>query len=471
MSRREFTKTYPLFIELIEAGITICTTADDRVYNAANANDLEIVLLTMVKMMTGNQESAKKAKRLIDLWDERRKIGFKSAVCPAWIRLTKDGIYDGIPERVPTVRRIFDLAETGLGAVSIAKILNADPTTPPFAHKHGKKGQKWHATTIHNILTGRAVLGEYQAHKIADGVRVPVGEVDPNRYPQIISEGQWQRVQDRCKTNPQGKRDDEMSNLFQGIIFCGQCGGPMRVKTSFLSKKRTSGRNHRYFVCSNAMLKNGCEARTYFPLEGVENAILDNTDEYRLHEIFADPRLAEELKGVENGIAAHNAEISDLERRKANLTARIANLEPDDPLSLEWEATIRGYLADIKVTRDTVKALEQRCLSLSSRIDQRTDAEGNVKALRAQMMAASGGDLLVLRAKLSDALKTFITHVRFFPRDNGFTVNLEGIMRSHQFGLVNGKGRSAGRKVEYYGAINFGNDEMHQILGLPRKLC
>jgi DNA invertase Pin-like site-specific DNA recombinase len=470
LSRQVFSKVYRLFTEFTDAGITICTTNDMRVYNSANANDLDIVMITMIKVVLGNQENNKKADRLREEWDQRREKGRRTALCPGWIRLNTDGNYEEFPGRWATVRKIFDLAESGLGSTTICKMLNVDPTTPPFAHKHGKRGQKWHTTTINNILTGRAVLGEYQPHKMRDGLPVPYGKPIKNWYPPVISEGQWLRVQDRRKSSARGKRDDSMSNLFLGIIHCIHCDGPMRVKTAFLSKKRTSGRDHRYFVCSNAMLNNGCEGRTYFPLNLVENAILDHTHEYRLHEVFSDPKLAEELRSVEDSIAVKNAEISELEQDTENLKNRLSKYEANDPVGDSLEQTIRTYLTAIEASRKAVETLEQRRLILSNRIDQRTDADGNVRVLRAQVASAEGAELLRLRAKLSQALKAFITGIYFDSIRRGFTVNLAAHgMRSHVFDLVKLKGRSAGQKVEYYSHINFANDEMRLILGLPPK--
>lgn len=459
-------EAYPSFLKLVkDRGIIVGITKDGGIYTRENIDELSVILPYILKSFLGHSESRKKSERLTDLWKERREKGFKSAVCPAWLMLV-NGRYEERPERVRTIRRIFDLAESGLGSPTICKILNTDPEHPPFLHKNGKRGKLWHYTTIDNVLTRRHVLGEFQPHRIVDGEPVPVGNVRVCWYPAVISENQWQKVQALRKTKPKGKRDSKLSNLFQGIMRCAHCDGPMRVKTSKLSSKRTSGSDHSYFICRNAALKNECKGNTYFPIDLVESAILDHTPEYRLSQLFSDPKLAVELRGVEDQIAANNAKVSEVERDTENLKKRLAKYDPNDPVGDSLEETIRTNLIDIETLRKAVNGLEQRRLTLSSRIDQRTDAEGNVRALRADMAKAEGAELLALRAKLSSAVKTFITGITFNSVDPAFVVGLDGngFKRNHYFRMVREKGRNAGRKIEYYYHSDFDNEEWRKII-------
>jgi DNA invertase Pin-like site-specific DNA recombinase len=461
LDRRQLTHAFPSFLDLVEKnGIVVGTTQDGRIYTKHNINQLDVALTLVIKQILANAESNKKADRLREKWDQRRENGFKSAVCPAWIMLNEEGEYELREERVPTIRKIFELAETGLGSTSIVRILNSDPSTPPFEHKHGNRGKMWHVTTVSKILNGRHVLGEFQYYKTVNDVPEPVGEPRKGWYPAVISEHQWLKVQALRKTKPRGRRSNKVSNLFPEIMHCRSCGGPMKVKPCKQSKNRTSGRDYSYFVCRNALAGNGCKGKMYFPLELVENAILDHTHEYRLHALFADPKAADELKGVEAAIGNHEIKIAELERLKSNLNGRIAKLNSDDPLGHEWSETVRTYMADIRQSQDVIKALEQRRLILTSRIDQRTDAEANVKALRAEMATIEGDDLLVLRTRLSYAVKDFITAISFDPVRGFIKVRINGIVairvafaRDHLFQVRNGKGRNAGRKVEYLGKI------------------
>nr|WP_281369203.1 recombinase zinc beta ribbon domain-containing protein [Microvirga mediterraneensis] len=371
-----------------------------------------------------------------------------------------DGEYHRNERRVPIVQMIFDLAESGIGAHGIAKILNGNPATPPFEHMNGKPGKKWHPTTIANILTGRHVLGWYQPCRVVDGRQEPVG--DPvQRYPAIISEAQWHRVQARRKTNPRGNRGETMSNLFTGLLRCGRCGGVMKVKTSYATKKRP-GKDHRYFVCTSAMMNSGCEANTHYPIEQVEKAILDHTPEYRLHELFSDPGTAQQLKALDDQITDLKRKFEDTERRKANAIDRAESLPQGDPLIIEYETRARTYSADLRASHEALKALEIQKVALATRIDERADSEGKARELRAKIAEAEGKELLKLRASLSQALRTFIDELWF--RGEMFTVVLHGAGKVHHFQVVNGKGRAAGRTVEYAGATYWNNDEMRRVV-------
>ena len=74
---------------------------------------------------------------------------------PGWLALNEDRTaFVYLPDRAEIVREIFDLSIGGLGGYSIAKLLNSR-NVPSF----GTSG-KWDQSTIHNMLTSRAPIGE-----------------------------------------------------------------------------------------------------------------------------------------------------------------------------------------------------------------------------------------------------------------------------------------------------------------------
>jgi len=87
------------------------------------------------------------------------------------------------------VRRIFELAGLGLGAKRIVRTLEKEGRKP-FAV--GKYGQEWTPEFVGKTLGNRAVLGEYQPHRLVNGKRVPLGEPILDFYPAVVSQTEFE---------------------------------------------------------------------------------------------------------------------------------------------------------------------------------------------------------------------------------------------------------------------------------------
>ena len=106
----------------------------------------------------------------------------------------KGKVLDGPKER-PTlepdedaalvVKRIFDLAETRMGMLKIARALNDDGIASP-------RGKLWNKTTVHGILNNEAYTGTLvwgnNAKDNADPVRVE------KAFPATVTKAQFDRV-------------------------------------------------------------------------------------------------------------------------------------------------------------------------------------------------------------------------------------------------------------------------------------
>ncbi|MCE3519850.1 recombinase family protein, partial [Escherichia coli] len=89
-----------------------------------------------------------------------------TSICPAWLKLSEDrSDFEIISDRDKIVKRIFEESVAGIGAFSITKRLNGDEVAP-FGKSRG-----WIQSYVTKILKNRAVLGEYQPHKIVSGKR------------------------------------------------------------------------------------------------------------------------------------------------------------------------------------------------------------------------------------------------------------------------------------------------------------
>lgn len=143
------------------------------------------------------------------------------------------------PVTAPIIRRIFDLLLTS-SAQEIATMLDAEQIPPP-------RGQHWVNTSILHMArnpayAGRAAFG--QSDQTNGGNR----RTDPSEWiyadvPPLVSQSQWDRVQDAIHERNLGGhvRLSDDPYILRGLLTCGHCG-------KHLACVPNNGR--RYYVCT-----------------------------------------------------------------------------------------------------------------------------------------------------------------------------------------------------------------------------
>jgi DNA-binding CsgD family transcriptional regulator len=153
---------------------------------------------------------------------------FKKA--PGWLGLSEDRTsFVYIPERAQIVRQIFDLSIAGMGGYTIAKLLNSK-NVPAFG-----TSKRWDQSTIHNMLSSRATIGEYQRKQTIEGKEYPAGDPVPGYYPPVIDENLFQAAQEARQRNlatGRGRKGRLVTNLFAGLPTCSYCGSPVKFHSN-----------------------------------------------------------------------------------------------------------------------------------------------------------------------------------------------------------------------------------------------
>ncbi|WP_191969649.1 recombinase family protein [Neorhizobium galegae] len=174
-----------LFLQILQAGVNIVTLTDEHVYRAGSS-DFADIIVSVVIMSRAYEESKTKSIRVGAAWEnKRRNISDKklTRMCPKWLELNDDRkSFRLIPDRVEIVRSVYADASAGKGSFQIARALN-QASVAPFGD-----GDGWHESFISKLLTNRAVLGEFQPHRLVAGKRLPEGEPIKDYYPRIISD-------------------------------------------------------------------------------------------------------------------------------------------------------------------------------------------------------------------------------------------------------------------------------------------
>jgi DNA invertase Pin-like site-specific DNA recombinase len=192
LSRQGIRKTTRLLEDIIEHGVDV--VVKDQVYDASALDDPMAMIMLVIRATEAKVASDDKSRRVKAAWTQKRERATAKPLTkngPAWLRLM-DGAWDVIADRAETVRRIFDLALAGHGALAICKRLN-DNKVPTLdagrlrgpMPKSGVRAGDWRQSTVKHLLSYRAVIGEYVSGDRATTV--------PGYWPAIIDAGDVSR--------------------------------------------------------------------------------------------------------------------------------------------------------------------------------------------------------------------------------------------------------------------------------------
>lgn len=253
LSRAEVLEAQALFLQIINAGITIVTLLDERSYSkvSLNLNPIDL-LISLIIMMRANEESATKSKRLRAAVAANRddpSSRYHGAQCPAWLKpnASKTG-YEIIPERAAVIHRIFSEAMAGRGLQSITRDLNADGT--PMFGRGNQRGKLWQRALIRHILYTPTVVGEYLPHRgemVNGQLRFMPTDTKLDYYPAVVQRSEWDFLQQRrlawsnhykCRARSTAL----VANVISRLAKCPRCGRPMVMV-------RDDHPNRRYLVC------------------------------------------------------------------------------------------------------------------------------------------------------------------------------------------------------------------------------
>lgn len=414
LSREDVLIAQNQFIELLLAGVTIATLMDGQVYHK-DRDDMQLIM-SLAYMMRANDESETKSKRAKAKIIKRKtqalegkKIYNVSLV--HWIdqtRMTGDNYQYSLNEHAKTVQRIYELADSGVGTHSIARILNQS-NTAVFRPKTNTKNQ-WRDATVAAILRDEICIGTYKVWQEVDGERVLMGEPIRNYYPAAISEELFWRVQRKRPEHPsKGNVGTRFANLFPRITHCAHCGSRLKMQTS------NSQRNPRnYFTCSNRVLTGGRDCNTTpknFRYDELEAGILEYVTDFHMLASEAIERRTYDAAIVKRNLKAAQKSVSEYDRRIANLRE---DYEIED--SAEERAHMRKRIAQLREKREQQIALiGELNAQISMAVEQKQQlatATERVALERLTWTTGTDEEVLQSRSRVAKELAKIISSVQ-----------------------------------------------------------
>ncbi|WP_424628834.1 recombinase family protein [Bradyrhizobium sp. SYSU BS000235] len=408
ISRQQPSIALTTFMNIINAGITVVTLADNREYTAATVR-LEDIMYSLVVMSRAHDESQMKSIRTKGAWKARRLNADSQKITrqvPFWLETSPDKkSFKLIEERVAIVRRVFSDAIAGIGAYTIARRLNEEGI-PSFGRS---KEKKWQISSIHKMIQGRAVLGEYQPRIMENNKRVPAGPVITDYFPAIIDEetffaAQKSRLQRR--TNSGGRKGVELTNLFSKLATCAYCHANM----SFENKGGTKG--GRYLVCSTALRGKGC-CSTRWNYRDFETSFLTFVEELDLGSLFMSDADASQRAALETRVVALEGELLVAEQEEEAIYRLI--LQP----GMDNSAIVAKKLQECAERKLKIAAdldVQRERLALTADVATRYyESKSDLKDLIHRIRDRTGPDAYKERAQIASRLRALLINLEVAP--------------------------------------------------------
>lgn len=327
LSRQAVEDALSLLLNVVKRGITIVTLADEHVYKRGEL-DMTKLILSIVTMSRANEESEMKSQRTSAAWNKARidalnGIKIKNSRIPDWLEWNEDKTnFVVLQGAEKVIQRIFELSASGLGIEIIAKRLNVEGL------KTFKQQKEWRSSGVSSLLRNRALIGEFQfKQRNESGKRIAVGEPILNYYPNVVSKQLFWEVQqgmDLRNKRGSGNRTGKFTNLFTGLIRCGECGAA--VVTSSQTTKTPQG----YLKCTVR-----CESKARMNYKYTEPQVLSALSSLQsVIDKYRTP-VSDETASLKLEIRALNEQVITLESllNKA-FTPRIAEKLQDTELQL-----------------------------------------------------------------------------------------------------------------------------------------
>lgn len=429
LSRADTNKALRLLLDLVEAGIKVVTLVDEKVWDEETIKETTNLIIAIVYMSRANNESAAKAKRLSEVWSEKKKraangTAFRvvTSECPRWLKPTLDKTgFEPIPERVDSIQKVFAMRIGGYGISSIVTRANKEawpcPGKPPI-RKSGESEEDfalrssttntWHTSNVGRLLRNRALLGEYQPHENDpddDNKRIPVGDAIQGYYPAVLDEQTFLRAQAKAERSGPfpGRRDASLKNWLQGLLRC-TCGRSFVRKNKFSKKQPNYAR---YYCTGRNLGKTECPSASAGQLETAVLYVVVNV----APAFFTDSSRVEELKS--------RAEVLEVEV-SANRTVRDRYLEAIGTSG----ASIPALMAKLNAAEEAVQNSEKTWASARAEIADISEDEEEIFNRIAQQVSSI--DSLDARAELREDLSRIIQKVVVHLDEGYIHVHLRG---------------------------------------------
>ena len=269
-----------------------------------------------------------------------------------------------IDERyAPIVRRIYDMAESGLGIERIAKKLSAEKIRRPGAvaaethanyEKYASDGKEfeWSVAMVRSILRNAtykgAIIGQKRPtislkSKKRKGVAAAETFIVESMHEPIISPERWELIQRIITSRKKCDKGDKLKydNIFSGLVKCADCGYALIPYRSGRTQKPDARENYDYYCRIHREDARYCSKHRISAID-LYNAVLADIQRLARQAIRDDEKMISSI-AVRLGTTEKN-NVRQAEREIKKARKRLAEL--DTMFVKTYEEHARGEISD-----------------------------------------------------------------------------------------------------------------------------
>ena len=173
------------------------------------------------------------------------------------------------------------------------------------------KGKPFAANTVYGILKNEKYSGSYMHGD----------EVVDNMYPRLIDKDLFDTVRQKVEKNKFGKRSVKVEYLLRNKLVCGYCGKPISADTG----TARNGEVRRYYKCiGRKKYNNGCQ-KTQVRKEDLEECVVNAVIQEMSKPEIMDAIVAK-LMHLQNADESANSSLTMLLNEKQGVERSLANL-------------------------------------------------------------------------------------------------------------------------------------------------
>lgn len=299
-------------------------------------------------------------------------------------------------EAAAVVRRIFQMAASGVSPAKIAETLRAEKILIPAAYQDQAVNQVsrkhdymdpyfWTRSTIISIIErkeylGHTVLGKTITENFKTKKRRKATPEEllffPDTHEAIIDQETWDRANKLRKRTPRKTAPGTFSHRLSGFCYCADCGA--RLGYSAPSSKKiaagTATNSDSTFNCGNFRNELHKCSNHYVKATDLEEVILNATKLVAQHILKDEDAFVSEL--MEQWEAKQQQLSSDDKKELANARNRLTEL--DALIQGLYENQIKGIMPERQIQR-LMSTYDQEQMTLETRISELESSIDNAK--------------------------------------------------------------------------------------------
>lgn len=325
LSRAEPLLAQGQLAQIINAGITVVTASDNRVYSREHLKKNPMELITsLVVMIRAHEESETKSQRVkaairkqCEGWIAGTFRGLiRNGSDPSWLKWAGDK-WDLIPDRVQAVRLIVSLYRQGLGATRISAHLKDKGVS--------HTGRPIDVLQIYRLVRSPGLIGTRDFDIGGEKYTLE------GYYPPVLTMEEWQDLQSIASRREIRQSRTGLPNLVTGlgITRCGYCGSAM-IGQHIQARPRTDGKpprsSSRRIMCSAGRRTGTCSHPASRSIVPIEQAIVSYcSDMLNLQALYQGDRTA----GPRERLATARNELATVDRQLQRVADAL--MASDDP--------------------------------------------------------------------------------------------------------------------------------------------